>query len=219
MSVHIRVEENADFCAAENIVREAFWNLYVPGCSEHLITHLMRSHPDFIPELSLVLEKDGELAGCIYYTHSKIIAEDGVEHKVVTFGPVAIQPKYHRQGLGRQMITHSIEKARQMGFPAIVISGYPYHYETYGFRGAKRYGITMPDGLYYTGLMALPLFDNALSGVSGRVRFSDVFEPDLSQLEEFDTQFAPKEKLVLPCQTEFDRACAEIDESEEKNNG
>ncbi|PZW68277.1 hypothetical protein C8E88_101819, partial [Fibrobacter sp. UWR1] len=52
----IRQEQPADFSAVENLTREAFWNVYRPGCLEHYVLHCYRSNPGFIPELSLVLE-------------------------------------------------------------------------------------------------------------------------------------------------------------------
>ena len=33
-----------------------FYNLYVPGCGEQYLVHVMRGHEDFIPELDFVLE-------------------------------------------------------------------------------------------------------------------------------------------------------------------
>lgn len=59
----IRQEQPADFYAVENLTREAFWNVYRPGCSEHYVLHCYRNHPDFIPELSLVLEGPANSGG------------------------------------------------------------------------------------------------------------------------------------------------------------
>ena len=69
------------------------------------------------------------------------------------------------------MITHSIEKAKVMGYSAILTLGYPYHYAPYGFRGGKKYDISMPDGKFYTGLLVLPLRENALEGIHGSVEY------------------------------------------------
>jgi len=57
----IRLETEKDYRVVEELTREAFWNVYKPGADEHYFVHMMRSHPDFIPELALVLEKDGEI--------------------------------------------------------------------------------------------------------------------------------------------------------------
>ena len=94
---------------------------------------------------------------------------------------------------------------------AIIIGGYPYHYEPYGFVGAKKYGIAMPDGQYYTGIMALPLFAGALDDMHGQVHFSDALYPDMSGFDAYDATFPKKEKRVLPCQDDFARASTEID--------
>lgn len=59
---NIRLETEADFRAVENLVRESFWNVYRPGCTEHYVLHHLRRHPDFIPELSFVMDRMGVLS-------------------------------------------------------------------------------------------------------------------------------------------------------------
>ncbi len=54
MEILIRNERAEDFRAVEEVTREAFWNLYAPGCSEHYIVHTLREHKDFIRELDFV---------------------------------------------------------------------------------------------------------------------------------------------------------------------
>ena len=72
----------------EKITREAFYNLYVPGCTEHYLVHIMREHKDFIPELDFVLELDGEVIGNVMYTRSKLTDESGQQKEILTFGPL-----------------------------------------------------------------------------------------------------------------------------------
>lgn len=211
MNVTIRHEQPNDYRIAEEVTREAFWNLYSPGASEHYLVHTLRKHPDFMPELSFVIELDGRLVGSIFYTRSKLLREHGSGVDVVSFGPVSIHPDFHRKGLGRALITHSIRAAKDSCQRAIVIGGFRYHYEPYGFVGAKKYGIAMPDGKYYTGIMALPLFEGALDDAHGRVHFSAALYPDMSGLDAYDATFPEKEKRVLPCQEEFTKASTEID--------
>lgn len=209
----IRHETPRDYFNTENCCRDAFWNLYFPGAHEHFVLHRMRTHRDFLPELSFVLEKDKEIVGGIFFTRSHIVTDTG-EIPTVTFGPVFIAPKYHRQGFGRKLISHAVEKAKEAGHKAILTLGYPYHYSPYGFSGGKKYGISMADGKFYQGLLALPLQKHALDGISGHVRFSDVFEVNPQEAEEYDKNFPPKEKLVLPCQAEYEKACTLLDETE-----
>lgn len=215
MDINIRNEEEKDYFKVEEITREAFWNLYVPGCNEHLIAHNLRNHSDFIPELCFVIEQNGEIVGSIFYSHSKVIDMDGIETKTITFGPVSIKPEFHRKGLGRKLITHSINKAIDLGYGAIIIGGFPYHYETYGFVGAKKYNIAMEDGNYYTGIMALPLIDGYLDNIKkGIVYFSKAMVTSNDDLEAFDSKFPHMKKEVKECQTLFEEAVTNIDTKE-----
>ncbi len=211
MKINIRNERPEDYRKVEEVAREAFWNLYIPGATEHQVIHQMREHKDFIPELSFVIEVEDEIAGAIFYTHSGVVQKDGSVFKTISFGPVCIHPKYHRQGLGRQLITHSIEAAKEMGYSAILTLGYDYHYTPYGFLGGRKYGISMPDYQFYKGLLVLPLAEKALDQVEGYASFSESLEPDEATLEAYEATFPFKEKKVQPSQEEFALACAMLD--------
>lgn len=212
MNITIRHEKSEDFRKVEEVTREAFYNLYFPGCSEHLVVHNIRNHEDYIRELSYIIEAEGEIVGSIYYTHSKVIGWDGSETKAISFGPVSIHPKYHRMGLGKKLITHSIEEAKRLGYNAILTLGYPYHYEPYGFLGGKKYNIAMEDGKFYKGLLVLPLYRDALKGVSGYAKFSDSLEATEEEIESFDSTFPKKQRCFKESQREFEAACVMLDE-------
>ncbi|WLR47194.1 N-acetyltransferase [Halobacillus litoralis] len=212
MQTNIRKENPQDYRRVEEMAREAFWNLYFPGCHEHFIIHKMREHEDFIKDLSFVIEVDGEVVGAIFYTHSKIVSKNQKEYRTISFGPVFISPEFHRKGLGRKLITHSIQAAKEKGYRAILTLGFPYHYEPYGFVGGKQYNISMPDGKFYKGLLVLPLYEGALEDISGYVVFSDALEVDDEEVTAFDQSFPPKEKKVQESQREFEKAASMLDE-------
>ncbi len=218
MSIIIRHERFEDFRNVENLARDAFWNLYFPGAHEHFVVHRMRNHPDFIPELSFVLEIGGKVQGAIYYTHSHILytLPSGHEQKLntISFGPMFIAPALHRQGFGRKLINHSLAVAKEYGHGGVITLGYPYHYAPYGFVGGKKYGIAMGDGNFYTGLLALELRPNALDlgkNITGQAVFSSVFEVSTEEVDAFDAGFSPKQKAVQASQQEFEQACMELD--------
>ncbi len=211
MNIVVRNEEAKDFRRAEEVAREAFWNLYFPGGHEHYLVHIMRDHKDTIKELSFVIEVDGKVEGAIYYTHSKIVQEGEEDYSTITFGPVFISPELHRKGLGRKLIAHSLEKAKEMGFNGVVILGFPHHYAPYGFVGGKKYNIGMGDGNYYVGLQALPLKEKAFENIKGYAQFSDVYEFTQEQVDEFDKAFPAKEKLSLQLHEAYAAACVEQD--------
>lgn len=210
-NIVVRREEERDYRRVEEIAREAFWNLYFPGANEHAVVNKIRRSKDFIKELTHVIEIDGQVEGGIFYSHSKIVNEKGEEIKTISFGPVFISPKFHRQGLGRKLITHTIEKARDMGYRAIITMGYPYHYEAYGFLGGKKYGISMPDMKFYKGLLVLSLYKGALENISGYVIFSEDLEVTPEEVEEFEKNFPHKEKGFQESQLEFEKACVELE--------
>lgn len=212
MNINIRNEEPKDYRRVEEVAREAFWNLYFPGASEHCVVHKMRNHSDFIKDLAFVIEIDGKVEGAIFYTYSKIVSNDNIAYETISFGPVFVSPEYHRKGIGRKLITHSIEVAKEMGYRAIITLGYPYHYEPYGFLGGKKYNISMEDGRFYKGLLVLPLYEGSLNNISGYALFSEVLDVTEEEVIEFDKTFPFKEKKHQESQDEYEIACKMLDE-------
>lgn len=187
----------------EELTREAFWNLYVPGCNEHLIVHKLRQSADFIPELNFVAEQAGRIVGHIIYTRSRVIGADGTEFATITFGPLSVAPDRQRQGIGTALMRHSTRVAAELGFAAVLIYGYPKNYQSFGFRGASAFRISRGDGRFAPSLMALELRPDALAGVQGRFVESADFETTDEELAEFERGFPPKEKAVTESQSEF----------------
>ncbi len=202
--VIFRGEEERDFLESEEITREAFWNIYNPGCSEHFLITKIREHDSYIPELTLVAELDGKLVGSIYYTESKIISEDSSKEfpvKATTFGPVAVDPEYQNMGIGSELIKRTLSKASELGYKAVFIFGNPSYYSKFGFVSASRYGITTKDGNNFDAFMCLELDKGALIGIRGKYMEPEVFENIRErELEEYDSKFPPKEKKVTPGQ-------------------
>ncbi|MGN0691483.1 MAG: GNAT family N-acetyltransferase [Oscillospiraceae bacterium] len=199
----IRNETPADYAEVESLIREAFWNLNMPGCSEHYLAHIMRSHEDFIPELDLVAESDGKIVGSIMYTKSKLIGEDGKEKDILTFGPLAVLPGYQRKGIGKMLLEHSFKKAADLGYDVIVIFGSPANYIGSGFKSCRRYNVCLDNDYFPTAMLVKELKEGAPDGRKYIFRESPVYEFDPAESEEFDKLFPPKEKLILPCQEEF----------------
>lgn len=72
--MQFRVEDPSDYRRVEEITREAFWNLYMPGCDEHFLLHSMRKRPEFVKELSLVAvdSQSSEVVAHIAYCRTQI---------------------------------------------------------------------------------------------------------------------------------------------------
>lgn len=199
----IRNETEKDYKSVEEITRKAFYNIYVPGCMEHYLVHIMRDHEDFIKELDFVIELDGKVIGNIMYTKAKLVDEAGEEKEILTFGPVSILPEYQRMGYGKQLMEHSFQKARQMGYDVVVIFGNPGNYVSRGFKSSSRYHICLPDGSYPTAMLAKELRENTLDGRKWMYYDSPVMQVDEKEAKDYDDSLEKMEKKVLPCQEEF----------------
>lgn len=213
MGIFIRNERPEDHFTVENLTREAFWNLHVPGCDEHYLVHMLRESEDFLPEFDFVAEVDGHIVGNIMFSRSRVVGQDGRSFSTITFGPVSVLPEYQRRGIGRALIERGLQCARASGHRAVIIYGSPAYYARFGFRPGKDYDIRTSDGKYAAALQALELFPDALQGVTGRFRESEAFDVDRKAAEEFDKRFPHKEKLALPSQAEFRKIASMVEDA------
>jgi predicted N-acetyltransferase YhbS len=168
MSISIRLEEEKDFKSVEYMTREAFWDVYKPGCDEHLLVHKIRKVPAFVKELDFVACDKDTIVGNIIYSIAKVLNEDNKEFEVLCMGPFAVLPSYQKQGIGSLLMNHSIGKARQLGYKGIIIFGNPDYYHRFGFVSAKEYNIQTSWGDDLDAFMALELYDGSLRGISGK---------------------------------------------------
>lgn len=199
----IRLETKKDYRAVENLTREAFWNVYKPGCSEHYVLHTLRSNPDFVPELDFIMEKDGVLIGQVIFVRAKIEADDGRVLPIMTFGPISIHPDYQRRGYGKILLDFALRKATEMGVGAICMEGNIDFYGKCGFSVAYEHGIhyyAEPRDEIVPYFLLCELQKGFLDGITGIYRTPKGYFVDDTDVEEFDKTFPPKEKLKLPGQ-------------------
>ena len=199
----IRKETEADYQRVEEITRKAFYNMYMPGCVEHYLVHIMRSHRDFIPELDFVLALDGEVVGNIMYTKAKLTDENGQEKEIVTFGPVSVLPEYQRKGYGKQLIEYSFEKAAALGYEAVVIFGSPANYVSRGFQSCRKYKVCVENGTYPAAMLVKELVPGALDGRTWIYKESPAMQIREEDAKRFDDTLEKMEKKWQPSQEEF----------------
>ena len=203
-NIIIRKETPADYDAVEKMTRLAFYNLYIPGCNEHYLVRMMRPHPDFVPELDLVLELEGRIIGNVMYTKTKLVDETGEEKHILTFGPVCIAPEYQRMGYGKLLLESSFQRATALGYDTIVIFGNPNNYVSRGFKSCKKYNVCLANGTFPSAMLVKELKPNVLDGRKWIYRQSPVFDNfDEQAAERYDETLEPMERKVLPCQEEF----------------
>lgn len=138
----IRPERPEEYRVVEEIVREAFWDVYRLGYNEHLILHKFRKHPNYLPGLSRLVTLDDEIIGQIMFSKAKLTHKlTGEEVAIATFGPVSILPSQQKKGYGDRLIRHGIGLAKEAGYPYLVIFGNPEYYHKFGFVSAINHGV------------------------------------------------------------------------------
>lgn len=194
MKTLIRQTTSEEFKITENITREAFWNLYKPGCDEHLVLHQLRVSNSYVPVLDLIAILDGKIVGHIISTKATVIDPQNNSNEVLCVGPLSVLPELQGQGFGSKLIRESIRIASGLGYRGMILYGNPDYYHRFGFKNAEVHGITTKDGHNFEPFMALELFPGALSTIEGRFFEDKAFETDEQSLEDFEKQFPLKEK-------------------------
>ncbi len=196
----IRLEKQNEERAVENLVRESFWNIYRPGAYEHFLLHIMRKHKDFVKELNLVMELDGEVIGQTAFVKSHILTDDGRKIPTLTLGPICISPKYTRRGYGKILLDFAFDKAHELGYGAVMLEGNIDFYEKCGCTEASRYNIRYhgipkdEDTPYFLcRVLRSGYFDN----ITGEYAVPDVYFVSDEDVEKYDKSFEPKPKLKL----------------------
>ena len=199
----IRPEKKEEYREVENLVREAFWNVYRPGCSEHYVIHVLRDDPAFVKELDFVMEQNGVLIGQNMFMRTVINADDGRVIPVLTMGPIGITPELKRKGYGKKLLDYSLEKAAAMGFGAVLFEGNIGFYGHSGFTYARSFGIRyhdLPEGADDSFFLCKELIPGYLDGITGVYQTPQGYYVDDADVEEFDKSFPHNEKLRLPGQ-------------------
>lgn len=193
----LRLEQEQDYFEAENVTREAFWNVYQPGCCEHLILNRLRNTEAFVKELDYVAALNEKIVGNIAYTKMRGVDNGTMCEDMIAFGPISVLPEYQGRGIGKLLITETVKKAKELGYKAIMITGAPNYYGKFGFVSASKYHVYLPgfskedENVYF---MALELEEGYLKEHAGIYDFDSAFEVTPEEVEEFDKQFPEKRK-------------------------
>lgn len=198
----IRLEKRENYREVENLTREAFWNVYRPGCTEHYIVHCYRNRKGFVPGLDFVMEKEGRIIGHVMYVQSEIKTSNGTL-QIMTFGPISILPECQRQGYGKALLDYSMERAKALGCGALAICGNIDFYGKSGFIPAKEKQIYYADDTEAEYFLIKELIPGFLDGITGSYKDPEGYfaaEENPGAFEAYDATFPKKEKLKLPGQ-------------------
>ena len=212
--MNIRLEQPADYREVENLTREAFWNVYRPGCHEHYVLNQYRVNPDFIPELDLVMEEDGRIIGHVMFSRAELLLDDGTRRGSWTFGPISIHPDYQRRGYGLQLLNFALDKARSMGVGFVCMEDNIDFYSQAGFVLASTLGIhyhSEPRDAEVPFFLAQELIPGWLGGIEatyGPPKGYFVCDADPAGFAAYDATFPAKVKTLRPGQLpQFCQSC------------
>lgn len=191
-SVIIRFEKEEEHREVETLIRNAFWNVYRPGCLEHYVIHVLRNDPLFVKQLDFVMELDGKIIGQNMFMKSIITDDDGTVTDVLSMGPICITPELQRMGLGKLLLDYSLEKAAALGFGAVLFEGNIDFYGKSGFDYAEKFGIRyhdLPEGADQSFFLCKELIMGYLDNVTGVYHTPKGYYVDPNEAKEFDKLF------------------------------
>ena len=199
----IRLETPGDHRAVEELVREAFWNVYRPGCLEHFVLHEFRSRPEFCSDLDFVMELDGKPIGQVMFVRNALRSAAGKAIPVLTLGPICIHPDHQRRGYGKRLLEHALSAAAKTDAAGVFLEGNIRFYGKCGFVVASTLGIRYmdePEDDPVPYFLVKALDKAALADAVSRYRVPAGYFVDEVQAAEFDRSFPPKVRLKLPGQ-------------------
>jgi len=191
------IEEKPEYYHdAELCIQHSFWNVYMPGCEEHYLVHRMRNEKEFVKELSLIALDNNHVVGAIYGSTATYNNE-----KILTFGPLGVDPDSQKQNIGSTLIREFISRAKKLGYKAIIITGIPSYYPRFGFKSCFDLNIKMSDGSQFDALMGLELSKGFFTNNPGIFTEAPIFfNLDRKEVEKFNEKFPPLIKKNLPGQ-------------------
>lgn len=198
--IEVRMETPDDWYKVELMTQHAFWNKHHLGCNEHYLVHKMRQDKDYLPELSRIAVKDGEVIGCIMYSKARVVDASDI-HEIITFGPLCVDPKWQGCGVGELLLRETMKLAADKGYKGIVIFGEPDYYPRIGFKTCDNFNITTADGKNFDAFMGIELGKDSMKYIKGKFYESKVFDNlPKEKVEEYNKKFPKLQKLRFPGQ-------------------
>jgi putative acetyltransferase len=162
----VRPETPSDYEAIEELLRSAFG-----GVEEAQLVRLTRASDNYVPDLTLVAEENGQVVGHIMFSYITLKGDE--EFRVLSLAPMAVTPERQRRGIGGALVQAGLERCEDRGEPLVILVGHPTYYPRFGFELASRYGIEPPSAEIPDDAFMV----RRLPGYSERHRGSAVYPP------------------------------------------
>ena len=145
------------------------------GKTVRALVEEIRSKRFYLPELELVMVDEDD-APIGYVMFSRFHLEGRYEDELLILTPAAVRTDLQRQHISKELIEYGFEKARAMGYKAVIVEGNPRNYRSRGFRTSADFGITAHGSVGLPAvecLMVKELVPGGLEGIHGTVEYSD----------------------------------------------
>lgn len=165
----IRKEEKKDYETIYSLVKQAFDSAEQADGNEQDLVSELRKGKSFIPELSLVAEKDGILVGHIMFTKAMVGTR-----VILALAPLSVLPEYQRQGIGTALIKEGHRIAKELGYEYSVVLGSETYYPRVGYLPADIFGIKAPFEVPRENFMVYKLAPDAAI-IQGTMKYATEF--------------------------------------------
>ena len=135
----------------------------------------IRSMESYIPELELIMVDDkDEVIGYAMFSGFRLGGK--YRDELLLLSPVAVKTELQRQHISKELIEYGFEKAKEMGYTAVIVEGNPQNYRNRGFRTSADYSIVADESVGLPApecLMVKELVSGTLDHISGSVSYTD----------------------------------------------
>lgn len=167
----IRPETPADFPALYQFIKTAFETARVSDGTEQDFADKLRAGANYVPQLALVSEEDGQITGHVMLTKTKIQTPDGNGQIALILAPLSVLQAKRGKGLGALLVREAFKRARALGYGACFLAGDPAYYGRFGFEAMSRFGLTCKQDIPSRYALACELLPGALKNAAGTVDF------------------------------------------------
>ena len=135
----------------------------------------IRGMNTYVPELELIMvdETDAPIG---YVMFSRFHLEGKYKNELLLLSPVAVKTQLQRQHISKELIEYGFDRAKKVGYKAVIVEGNPMNYRSRGFTTSADYGITAHESVGLPApecLMVKELIPGGLDGIKGVVSYAD----------------------------------------------
>lgn len=164
----VRQITEADYATVYKLIQTAFETAEHRDGDEQDFAVNLRNGDNYIPELDLVAEKDGELIGHIMFTETYVAQPDGSKYKTLLVAPLSVLLEYRSCGVGSALMKEGLRIAQTMGYQSAFLIGDPNYYQRFGYKLTHLYGISH-ESMPAEYIQVKELTQGALDGVTGLI--------------------------------------------------